>query len=124
MCDIFYIKMILKFKNDELNNLVREINNNNKLDNVNICNICKDPLIIDTINLKCNHVYHSSCLKETFIKYQSKKCPLCSELILWESFKSKCITIKKDKTICNRICYNNELICNLHTNCQLKKLKK
>ena len=116
--------MALIFKNDDYNNILNEVQNNNNVNNNNICDICRDPLLIDTINLCCKHRYHSFCIKETFVKYQAKKCPLCSELILWDSFKTKCIIKKKDGNICNRVCYNDERMCTLHINSYLRSLKK
>ena len=118
------IYMDLNFNNKDFKEILDEINLTKNTNNDNICYICRDPLLIDTVNLKCNHKYHSFCLKETFIKYQTKKCPLCSEVILWDSFKKKCTAKKKDGNICNRICYNDEIICSLHVNTYLKSIEK
>lgn len=116
--------MTLIFKNDDYKNILDEINKSNDVNKDNICDICRDPLLIDTVNLSCNHKYHSFCIKETFVKYQTKRCPLCSEVILWDSYKSKCMTKKRDGNICNRICYNDEMICSMHVNSYLRSLEK
>lgn len=116
--------MTLIFNNKDFKEILDEIKLNKDTNNDNICSICRDPLLIDTVNLTCNHKYHSFCLRETFVKYQTKKCPLCSEVILWDSFKGKCTTTKKDGNVCNRVCYNDELICSLHANSYLKSLEK
>lgn len=122
--DLFMIYMALIFNNKDYKSILEEIKLNKDTNNDNICDICRDPLLMDTVNLSCNHKYHSFCIKETFIKYQTKKCPLCSEVILWDSFKGKCTTKKKDGNICNRVCYNDELICSLHVNSYMKSLEK
>jgi hypothetical protein len=116
--------MTIIFNNKDYKHILEEINLNKNTNNDNICDICREPLLIDTVNLTCDHKYHSFCLKETFIKYETKKCPLCSEVILWDSFKDTCTTKKKDGNVCNRICYNDELICSLHINTYLKSLEK
>lgn len=116
--------MSLTFKNEEYNNILNQINKNNLIDKNNLCAICKEPLLIDTIDLQCNHRYHSECLSETFIKYKPKLCPLCNEKIVINSFKSKCTSIMKNKKICNRVCYNNESVCKLHTKVYLRQINK
>lgn len=114
---------MISFKNESYNNIIQEINDRDS--NVdNICSICKDPLLIDTIKLSCNHRFHSFCLQETFQKWKTKKCPLCCDIILWDSFKTKCNVKKKDGNICGRTCYSDEQMCNLHVNTFLNKLKK
>ena len=42
------------------------------------CNICLEDMSLEDnlVNLKCNHVYHNSCIKEWLTK-QSTKCPTC-----------------------------------------------
>ena len=115
--------MPLVFKNEDYNKLLTEINNID-INKDNICSICREPLKFGTIRLNCNHKYHSFCIKETFIKYQTKKCPLCSEVILWDSFKGNCCIKKKDGFICNKVCYNDDLICSLHINSKLRALDK
>ena len=116
--------MTLTFQNTELSNILDDINRNLKIDCDNICSICRDPLLLDTIVLNCKHRFHSNCIKESFIKYESKKCPLCSDLILWDSYKTKCMITKKNGEICNKICYNDEKMCNLHIKTHLKMIEK
>lgn len=116
--------MNLVFKNENLNLILQEVSSNEDINKDCICSICKDRLLIDTITLNCNHKFHSQCLQETFIKYQPKRCPLCSEVLLWDSYKTKCITTKKSGDICNKICYNDERMCNLHGNTYLRALTK
>ena len=116
--------MTLIFDNIEYNNILDGIKINNKVNCNNICSICRDPLLLDTIILNCKHIYHSTCIKDSFHKYESKKCPLCQELILWDSYKTKCIVKKTNNIICNKLCYNNEQMCTLHINTNLRMLEK
>ena len=110
------------FQNEEYNQIFKEKLNNKLINNDNICAICKDTLLIDTIDLWCNHRYHSSCLMESFIRYQPKKCPLCSQKIILNDFKTTCSAIMANKKICGKVCYNNEAQCKLHTKVHLRKL--
>ena len=116
--------MNIKFENKEYSDILNNVISNSNINKNNICAICREPLLIDTINLNCNHRYHSSCLINSFMKYESKKCPLCDEHFLIDSFKSKCQKVMKNKKICNRICFNNEGLCNLHSRILLKDLLK
>jgi hypothetical protein len=116
--------MSLNFKSEELTNILNEIISNQNIKRDNICSICKDPLILDTVLLGCKHRYHSSCLQESFIKYESKKCPLCREIFLWDSYKTKCVITKTNNEICGKKCFNDEKMCNLHIKTYLKRLEK
>ena len=116
--------MNLNFVNDEYNDILKEVLNNKVINKDNICAICKEPLLIDSIDLSCNHRYHSECLISTFIKYQPKTCPLCNKNILISSYKSSCSVIMGNKKICGRESYNNESLCKLHTKVFLKRLNK
>jgi hypothetical protein len=116
--------MTLIFNNIEYNKILDNININNKTSHDNICSICKDPLLLDTIILNCKHRYHSTCIKKSFYKYEFKKCPLCQEIILWDSYKTQCIIKKRDGIVCNKLCYNDEQMCNLHINTHLRILEK
>ena len=115
--------IMISFKNESYNNILQELNDRDS--NVdNICSICKDPLLIDTIKLSCKHRFHSFCLQETFQKWKTKKCPFCCDIILWDSFKTKCSVQKKDGNICGKSCFNDEKMCSLHVNTFLNKLRR
>jgi hypothetical protein len=116
--------MTLIFNNVEFNKILDNIKINNKTSCDNICSICREPLLLDTIILNCKHRYHSTCIKNSFYKYESKKCPLCQEMIFWDSYKTQCMTKKKDGNLCNKSCYNDEKMCNLHINSHLRMLEK
>lgn len=116
--------MEIVFKNEEFMSILQNLNLNKNVNKDNICAICRDPLLIDTIELSCGHVYHSLCLQDSFIKYEQKKCPLCREPIFWESLKTKCIIKKKNGDICNKNCYNDEKMCSLHIKTHLRALEK
>ena len=116
--------MSLIFNNPDFNNILNEINDKKDVDKDNICAICRDPLLIDTIDLHCNHRYHSECLINSFVKYDTKKCPLCNEHFLIDSYKNKCQRVMKNKNICNKICFNNEGLCSMHSRLFLNELKK
>ena len=116
--------MSLTFNNPDFNNILNEINNKKDVDKDNICAICRDPLLIDTINLHCDHRYHSDCLINSFVKYDTKKCPLCNEHFILESYKTNCIKKMNNGQTCNKICYNNEQLCKVHIRTYLKELEK
>tara|TARA_Y200000002_G_C22675267_1_gene661770 strand:+ start:682 stop:1071 length:390 start_codon:yes stop_codon:yes gene_type:complete len=116
--------MNISFENKEYSDILDNIQSNRFINKDNICAICREPLLVDTIDLNCNHRYHSYCLINSFIKYEMKKCPLCNEHFFIDSFKSKCQKIMKNKNICNRTCFNNERLCNLHCRTFLKDLQK
>lgn len=116
--------MDIKFENKEFSNILDNIISNQDVNKDNICAICREPLLVDTINLNCNHRYHSTCLINSFVKYESKKCPLCNEHFLIDSFKTKCQRVMKNKNICNKICFNNEGLCLMHSRLFLNELKK
>ena len=116
--------MDINFKNSEYSSILDNLINNQNIDKDNICAICREPLIVDTIELNCNHRYHSSCLMSSFIKYESKKCPLCNEYFLIDSFKTKCQKVLKNKNVCNKTCYNNEALCLMHSRLYLIELQK
>ena len=82
--------MSLMFANPDYNNILDDINNNKDVNKDNVCSICRDKLLVDTIDLHCKHRYHSNCLLSSFIKYESKKCPLCNEHFLIDSYKTTC----------------------------------
>ena len=115
--------MTLIFNNNEYADILRTLNNNkNSIDN--ICGICKDTLLLDTLTLPCNHRFHSNCLKESFFSYQKKKCPYCNIDIPWNLYKKKCMIKKKNGEQCNKVCYNDESICSLHVKVKLRILEK
>jgi len=116
--------MTINFKNLELNNILKEVISNNKINRDNLCSICKSPLLLDTVVLNCKHRYHSECINQTFIKWKERKCPLCQELILWNSYKTTCIIKKKNGIICDKSCYNDERMCKLHINSHLRMIEK
>lgn len=62
---------------DEFNQLDTNIDESLLSDNVQ-CNICLDELNKEDslVKLKCNHIYHTDCIKEWLTK-QSTKCPNC-----------------------------------------------
>ena len=60
----------------------------------------------------------------SFIKYESKKCPLCNEHFLIDSYKTTCQKVMKNKKICGKKCYNNEGLCNTHIRTYLKELQR
>ena len=55
--------MDLIFKNNKYNQLLSEISNN--VDQR--CNICKEEILVDSINLNCNHKFHCNCLRNSLI---------------------------------------------------------
>jgi len=116
--------MNLNFDSNEFNCILNDILANEKVKKDNICSICKDPLLIDTVKLTCGHRYHSSCLQYSFVKYETKKCPLCREFFIWESYKTKCIAKKKNGDVCGKKCYNDEKMCTLHVNTYLRRIEK
>jgi hypothetical protein len=116
--------MNIKFKNREYSSILDNLVNNQNIDKDNICAICREPLLVDTIKLNCNHRYHSTCLINSFIKYESKKCPLCNEYFSIDYFKTKCQRVLKNKNICNKTCYNNEGLCSMHSRLYLIELQK
>tara|TARA_B100000902_G_C27320479_1_gene924053 strand:+ start:499 stop:996 length:498 start_codon:yes stop_codon:yes gene_type:complete len=116
--------MSLSFDNQNFNNILNEINSNKDVDKDNVCAICRDNLLVDTIDLHCNHRYHTECLLNSFVKYDAKKCPLCNEHFIIESYKTKCSRKMTNGNICNKTCYNNEQLCKTHIKSYLKELEK
>ena len=116
--------MNITFENEEYANILSNLIKHKNVDKDNICAICRDPLLIDTIDLHCNHRYHSNCLLSSFIKYESKKCPLCNEHFLIDSYKTTCQKVMKNKNVCGKKCYNNEGLCNIHIRTYLKELQR
>mgnify|MGYP000085203055 CR=1 len=116
--------MSLIFNNNEYNNILENINKNKDNNKDNECAICRDPLLVDTIDLNCKHRYHTECLLNSYVKYESKKCPLCNDHFLIDTYKSTCIKTMKDNKICNKLCYNNEHLCKIHIKTYLKELEK
>jgi len=116
--------MSLIFENPDYNNILDNINNNKNINKDNECAICRDNLLVDTIDLHCKHRYHTECLLNSFIKYDTKKCPLCNEHFLIESYKTTCVNKMKNNNICNKICYNNEKLCKVHVKTYLKEFKR
>ena len=55
-------------------------------ENQEICPICLNSMDCDTIKIKCNHVFHKSCLEQW-----DKNCPMCRseylEIFTWYSNK-------------------------------------
>ena len=45
-------------------------------------------------------------------------------MIFWDSYKTQCMIKKKDGNLCNKSCYNDEKMCNLHINSHLRMLEK
>ena len=101
--------MDLIFKNNKYNQLLSEISNN--VDQR--CNICKEEILVDSINLNCNHKFHCNCLRNSFNITDKPVCPLCSKSINF--YESTCIIEN-----CNKKSYNCESLCNLHCNKYLK----
>ena len=116
--------MSLIFCNENYNNILEDINKNKDVNKDNVCAICRDTLLVDTIDLNCNHRYHTECLINSFVKYETKKCPLCSEHFILDSFKTTCIKQMKNGNICNKVCYNNERLCKTHIRTYLKELER
>ena len=116
--------MNLTFENTEYAKILSNLQKNQSVNKDNMCAICREPLLIDTIDLHCKHRYHSSCLLSSFIKYESKKCPLCNEHFLIDSYKTSCQKVMKNKNVCNKKCYNNEGLCNTHIRTYLKELQR
>ena len=116
--------MNITFENEEYANILSNLMKHKNVDKDNICAICRDPLLIDTIDLHCKHRYHSNCLLSSFIKYESKKCPLCNEHFLIDSYKTTCQKVMKNKNICGKKCFNNEGLCNTHIRTYLKELQR
>jgi len=116
--------MNIAFENGEYASILENLMKNKHIDKDNICAICRDPLLIDTIDLHCKHRYHSNCLLSSFMKYESKKCQLCNEHFLIDSYKTICQKIMKNKKVCNKKCYNNEGLCNIHIKTYLKELQR
>ena len=103
--------MNLNFENNDYNNILSEIKEK-KSDNY--CPICRDSLNFDIITFDCNHSFHSNCFIKSFKKYDQKKCHICNVSIVLDKYKKSCISIKGDKTVCNKLCYNNYNLCNIH----------
>lgn len=108
------------FSNPELNNIYNSLQNNTE----NLCVICMEKLSVGITNLKCNHFFHTECLKNSFKKYEVKKCPYCRKYINWNTYKNKCSVIKRNKEICNKISYSSDNICSYHTKLKLRKINK
>ena len=62
--------MSLIFDNPEYNNILDDINSNKNINRDNVCAICRDNLLVDTIDLHCKHRYHTECLINSFIKIE------------------------------------------------------
>lgn len=105
--------MNLIFKNEKYNQLLSEMSNNVDLR----CNICKEEILVDSIELSCNHKFHSNCLKDSFNFFEEIKCQLCSISINFKHHKSKCIIEN-----CSKISYNSESLCNTHSKKYLKTI--
>jgi hypothetical protein len=116
--------MNIKFENEEYNNILSYIKKNEHVNKDNVCAICRDTLLIDTIDLSCKHRYHTTCLLSSFNKYETKKCPLCSEHFLIDTYTTTCCKIMKSKKVCNKKCYNNERLCSVHIRTYLKELER
>jgi len=116
--------MSLIFDNPDYNNILDDINSNKNINRDNVCAICRDNLLVDTIDLHCKHRYHTECLLNSFIKYDTKKCPLCDDHFIIESYKTTCIKKMNNNKICNKVCYNNENLCKVHVRTYLKELEK
>ena len=71
---ISYMSLYDKYKDDEVNNELLNIENENK-----ICPICWDKITDDYIILKCSHIYHSDCINQWLIKKDT--CPYCRNQI-------------------------------------------
>ena len=72
---------------DDISNITRTLNSQelNELNEYNInfehndvCSICLDNIEKNNliIKLKCNHIFHSSCIKE-YLKNYNRNCPIC-----------------------------------------------
>ena len=116
--------MTLNFKNAEYENILNKLNTLSDVNHDNICAICRDNILLDTITLSCNHKFHSECLLNSFQKYCPKKCPFCNEGIIIDSYKTTCCQVQKNKSVCNKICYNDEKLCKRHINIILKNIEK
>ena len=103
--------MDLIFKNNKYNELLKEISNN--VDQR--CNICKEEILVDSINLSCNHKFHCNCLRNSFNINDEPVCPLCSRSINF--YESTCIIEN-----CKKITYNCESLCITHCNKYLKSI--
>tara|TARA_B100001248_G_C27210601_1_gene375593 strand:- start:128 stop:559 length:432 start_codon:yes stop_codon:yes gene_type:complete len=108
------------FENEEYNNISNTLSNLNE----ETCLICRDTLDFDIIKLKCDHKYHTDCLKNTFCKYQKKVCPYCDDYIQLDSYKSKCIAVLSNGNKCDKICHNIESTCKRHLNIKNKNKEK
>lgn len=108
------------FEKEEYNNISNTLNNVSD----ETCLICRDTLDFDIINLKCDHKYHTECLKNTFCKYQKKSCPYCDDYIQLDSYKSNCKAILNNGSRCDKICYNIENTCKRHLNIKNKNKDK
>ena len=103
--------MNIIFKNNKYNELLKEISNNVDLR----CNICKEEILVDSINLNCNHNFHCNCLKNSFNITDKPVCPLCSRSINFN--ESTCIIEN-----CKKKSYNCESLCMTHCNKYLKSI--
>ena len=101
--------MDLIFKNNKYNEFLSEISNNVDLR----CNICKEEILVDSINLSCNHKFHCNCLRNSFNITDKPVCPLCSRSINFS--ESTCIIEN-----CKKKSYNCESMCITHCNKYLK----
>lgn len=116
--------MVLKFKIDVYTEILKKLKKLDDVNHDNICAICRDSILIDTITLSCNHRFHSECLLNSFVKYEHKKCPFCKTGIILDSFKTTCSQVQKNNTICGKKCYNDEKLCKRHINIILNRLEK
>ena len=108
------------FSNPELNNIYKSLQNEKD----NLCVICMEELAVGVTKLECNHQFHTECLKNSFNKYESKRCPYCRKLIKWDNFKNNCLIVKRNKIICNKVTFSTDHICSYHTKLKLKKISK
>jgi len=116
--------MSIVFENNNYNEILSSLKKNKNVNKDNICAICRESLILDTIDLHCKHRYHTECLMNSFLKYESKKCPLCSASFIIDSYKTKCNKEMKNDKICSKICYNNESLCSIHLKSYFKEIEK
>ena len=115
-----YINMNLNFENKDYNNILDKIKEKSE----NYCPICRDSLNFDIITFDCNHSFHSSCFIKSFKKYDQKKCHICNVSIVLDKYKKSCTSIKGDKTLCNKLCFNNYSLCAIHMKKKENDIKK
>tara|TARA_B100001248_G_C27323974_1_gene428153 strand:- start:151 stop:438 length:288 start_codon:yes stop_codon:yes gene_type:complete len=89
----------------------------------NICYICHDENNEFSIRLKCNHIYHEQCIKES-IKLTGPECPYCRDYVNLRTLKKLikpviCKAIiksgpKKGQQCSFKAAVNNEGYCKKH----------